>query len=82
MCIRDSTRADHHAEAAQAIADRRPSLVFGSPPCADWCSLNARVDHPRMEPAEVERRRGEARAHLEFAAQLYEAQLARGARFL
>eukprot|EP00969_Alexandrium_andersonii_P105778 4665809-Alexandrium_andersonii.AAC.1 len=35
-----------------------------------------------MEPAEVERRRVEARVHLEFVVQLYEAQLARGARCL
>eukprot|EP00969_Alexandrium_andersonii_P120264 5316902-Alexandrium_andersonii.AAC.1 len=35
-----------------------------------------------MEPVGVERRRVEARVHREFVAQLYEAQLARGARFL
>eukprot|EP00969_Alexandrium_andersonii_P194939 8611299-Alexandrium_andersonii.AAC.1 len=35
-----------------------------------------------MPPEEVERRKREACARLDFATKLYEAQLARGARFL
>ena len=40
------------------------------------------LNHQRMDPEEVERRRRKARLHLEFVVKLYWKQLARGAHFL
>eukprot|EP00969_Alexandrium_andersonii_P060723 2674717-Alexandrium_andersonii.AAC.1 len=59
----------------RAFGARRPCLLEGSPPRADWCSLNVNVNHPRMDPREVQSRRRRARVHLEFVVQLYLLQL-------
>eukprot|EP00969_Alexandrium_andersonii_P077890 3435423-Alexandrium_andersonii.AAC.1 len=60
-----------------ALGARRPYLLVGSPPCADRCPLKRNINHPRMDNGEVRERLGEARAHVEFAIELYRSQLAR-----
>eukprot|EP00969_Alexandrium_andersonii_P052430 2302360-Alexandrium_andersonii.AAC.1 len=67
--------------ASRLVASRRPFLLIGSPPCADWRGLNAHANRPKMDRREVARRAVGARVHMEFVAKLYQAQLERGARF-
>eukprot|EP00969_Alexandrium_andersonii_P334351 14775296-Alexandrium_andersonii.AAC.1 len=40
------------ARAIRLVASRRPFLMIGSSPCADWRGLNVHVDHPRMDEQE------------------------------
>eukprot|EP00969_Alexandrium_andersonii_P280194 12386899-Alexandrium_andersonii.AAC.1 len=49
-----------------------PVSPCGSPPCADWCSLNVNVNHPRVGPVEVQGRTRRAQARLEFVVKLYQ----------
>ena len=78
----DFDKPEDREEAEKRIDAERPYLLVGSPPCTDWCALNVRLNHPRMDPAVVAERRRRARAHLHFVVKLYLKQLARGAHFL
>ena len=78
----DFDRPEGRAEAERRIGAARPYLLVGSPSSTDWCALNVRWNHPRMDPAVVAERRRKARAHLSFVVRLYLGQLSRGAHFL
>ena len=57
----DFDRAEDRAEAERRIDQSAPYLLIGSPPCTEWSSFNIRLNHKRMDPQEVERRRRRAR---------------------
>eukprot|EP00969_Alexandrium_andersonii_P267836 11836209-Alexandrium_andersonii.AAC.1 len=61
----------------RALGAQRPYVVVGCPPCTDWCGLNARVDHPCVDRAEVAERKRKVKVHLEFVANIYLSQLER-----
>eukprot|EP00969_Alexandrium_andersonii_P225092 9941220-Alexandrium_andersonii.AAC.1 len=75
-------RADDCDRVVRLLGARRLYPLIGSPPCADWRSFDAHVNHPRVGPEVVAERACEARARLEFAVKLHRAQLERGARSL
>ena len=74
----DFDKPEDREEASRRIDREQPYLLVGSPPRTDWCALNARLNHPKMDPAIVAERRRRARAHLGFVVKLYLGQLARG----
>jgi len=78
----DFLRADHRQEVRQRIAQERPYLVVGSPPCTDFSVLFRNLCAPRMNQEEVRRRRIRAEILLRFAAEIYMLQLSRGDHFL
>ena len=57
-------------------------MVVGSPPCRDLPQWNVHMNHPKMDPEEVKRRRWEAETHLAFCAEIYEMQVREGRHFL
>jgi hypothetical protein len=73
----DLLRADHRREVRRRIAEERPYLVVGSPPCTDFSVLFRGLCVPRMCPEEVRRRRVRAEILLRFSVEIYQAQLAR-----
>ena len=69
-------------KAAQKIEEQQPDLVVGSPmcaPCSNLQNLNMRTPEGQ---AKVQQKEEEGDQHLEFCAQQYEAQMARGGYFL
>jgi hypothetical protein len=78
----DFLRADHRKEVRRRIAEERPYLAVGSPPCADFSVLFRGLCAPRMHPEEVKKRRVKAELLLRFSAEIYQSQLARGDHFL
>jgi hypothetical protein len=78
----DFLRADHRTEVRRQIAEQRPYLVVGSPPCTDFSVLFRGLCAPRMRPEEVRKRRVRAEILLRFSAEIYRSQLARGDHFL
>lgn len=78
----DFTRAADRREALRQIQVQRPYLVIGSPPCASFCSMNVRLNYPKMDPADVARRVVEGKVLLDFALQVYKVQLENGRHFL
>ena len=59
-----------------------PWLLVGSPPCTEYCLLQRNLNHPRMDPEEVRRRRAEAALLFAFALACYVFQLRGGRHFL
>ena len=78
----DFRRADDRARARRQISEEKPYLVIGSPPCTSFSRLNANLNRGRVAPRELQRRQAEGRLLLNFAAEVYRDQLARGAHFL
>ena len=78
----DFRRAEDRARARRQISKEKPYLVIGSPPCTSFSRLNVNLDHGRVDPQELQRRQVEGRLLLNFAAEVYRDQLARGAHFL
>ena len=76
------SREDHREEVRERVCALRPYLLIGSPPCTDWCAMNARLSHPRMDPGDVERRVELANVNPQFVASLYWEQFERGCHFL
>ena len=64
------------------IARDKPFLVIGSPPCVDWTFFNETINHQKMTPEEVRRRKVEREIHLRFAVEIYCMQLAGGRHFV
>eukprot|EP00969_Alexandrium_andersonii_P360080 15454592-Alexandrium_andersonii.AAC.1 len=58
----DCDRADDRDRVIRLLGVRRPYLIAGSRPRADWCSFNARINHPRVGPEVVAERARKARA--------------------
>ena len=69
----DFTKPEMRKRTARKVIDEKPFVLVGGPPCTDWSSLMNR-NLPKMDPAEVEMRNGEARVHLEFCMTLYNIQ--------
>ena len=67
--------------ARKRIEKEKPYVVVGSPPCTFYSILN-KINHPRMDAREVQRRRIEADTLLNFAIEIYELQLRGGRHFL
>ena len=78
----DFRRAEDRARARRLIAEEQPYLVIGSPPCTVFSRLNINLNKGRVAPRELQRRQAEGRLLLNFAAEVYRDQLARGAHFL
>jgi hypothetical protein len=78
----DFTKASNRKQARLEIAEEKPDLLVGSPPCTDCSILNRAWNFPRMDPKEVARRRIAASIHLTFCCQLYLDQIAAGRYFL
>ena len=78
----DFRRAEDRARARRLIAEEQPYLVIGSPPCTEFSRLNINLNKGRVAPRERQRRLAEGRLLLNFAAEIYRDQLARGAHFL
>ena len=73
---------EDRAKARRRIQREKPSVVIGSPPCTDSCTLNQNINHKKMPAEEVRRRMTEARLHLEFCAEIYKEQMCAGRHFL
>ena len=57
-------------------------MVFGSPPCTSFCTLNRRFNYRRIDPARVQRAIYEGNVFFKFALEIYELQLTEGRHFL
>jgi hypothetical protein len=73
--------AEDRARCRRQLAKEKPYLVIGSPPCTQYTRLQ-NLNRNRVDPKERHRRQVEAKILLDFAVEVYRAQLARGARFL
>ena len=78
----DFRRADDRARARRQISKEQPYLVIGSPPCTSFSLLNVNLNRGRVDAKELQRRQAEGRVLLNFAAEIYRDQLARGVHFL
>ena len=68
--------------ARQLFAEQRPYIIIGSPECKQFCTFQA-LNMMRSKDVEaMERAKVAAIVHLEFVAQLYADQIARGLYFL
>ena len=59
----------------------KPWVLIGGPPCTD-CSIIQNLNWGKMTPEERERRKVEAKLHIDFCAQLYRIQHEQGRLFL
>jgi hypothetical protein len=73
--------ADDRARCRRQLAKEKPYLVIGCPPCTQYSRLQ-NLNRNRVDPRERHRRQVEAKVLLDFAIEVYRAQLARGAHFL
>jgi hypothetical protein len=73
--------AEDRARCRRQLAKEKPYLVIGSPPCTQFSRLQ-NLNRNRSDPRERRRRLVEAKVLLDFAVEVYRAQLARGAHFL
>ena len=78
----DFSKAADRRRARKEIAEDKPELVVGSPPCTDCSILNRLWNFPKMDPKEVIRRRTMASVHLSFCCQIYLDQVKAGRYFL
>ena len=67
--------------AVHKLLKDEPTLLIGSPMCTAFSQIN-QINHPKMDPWEVERRMSHGRKHLEFCTKLYELQWKVGRYFL
>jgi hypothetical protein len=67
----DLRKEADRARARKLISQEKPFIVIGSPPCTDFSSWNTRLNHKRMSPEEVQRRKVEAETLLGFAIEEY-----------
>jgi hypothetical protein len=77
----DFLRADDRERCRRQLAREKPYLVIGSPPCTQYSRLQ-NLNRGRGDPRELQRKRTEAKVLLDFAVEVYQGQLARGAHFL
>ena len=77
----DFRRAEDRARARKQIAEEKPYLVIGSPPCTNFSRLQ-NLNRYKVGEEELDRRRAEDRVLLDFAVEIYRDQLARNAHFL
>ncbi len=73
--------AEDRARCRRQLAREKPYLVIGSPPCTQFTRLQ-NLNQGRTDPKERHRKQAEAKVLLNFAFEVYRAQLARGAHFL
>jgi len=78
----DFRLASHRAKARRQVAENKPYIVIGSPPCTDWSIINVNCNHKKMSEDERRRRMIEARVHLRFSVELYRMQIKGGRHFL
>ena len=76
----DFTRAKDRRWAMRLVREQKPLWIIAAPPCSSFTHLNAVINYPRMDPAEVSRRMAEGMTHLRFVCRLYRHQI-RHARF-
>ena len=77
----DFLRAEDRREALRQIQEQQPYIVIGSPPCTPFSQLQ-RLNKNRVTPEAWRRGQVEGRVLLDFAAQVYQVQLAAGRHFL
>jgi hypothetical protein len=73
--------AEDRARCRRQLAREKPYLVIGSPPCTPFSRLQ-NLNRRRGDPKERLRRQVEGKVLLDFAVEVYRAQLARGAHFV
>ena len=78
---RDFRAAAKRRRAEELLRATRPWLLTGGPPCTD-CSIIQNLNWGKMTPEERERRKVEAKLHVDFCAQLYRIQHEEGRLFL
>ena len=77
----DFTKAEHRQRARREIAELKPYIVIGSPPCTMFSQLQ-NLNKRHWSDAEWSARWTAARVHLQFCAQIYQDQLREGRHFL
>ena len=65
----DFRLASKRDEAARELLEDKPALLAGSLACTDWSTL-INFGWNRMDPEDVQRRKAEARTHIEFCVKL------------
>ena len=65
----DVRKGEDRDRARRRILKERPFLVVGSPPCTEFCSVQA-LNQDRFSEEERQWRRVEAKVHLGFALQI------------
>ena len=78
----DFNKSSDRIEARKYIEEQKPTWVIGCPPCTFFSLWNQAMNHRKMHPDEVEKRRKEAVRHLRFVVGLYMIQLTNGRHFL
>jgi hypothetical protein len=73
--------AEDRARCRRQLAKEKPYLVIGSPPCTQFSRLQ-NLNRAKANPRERHCKQVEAKVLLDFACEVYRAQLARGAHFL
>ena len=77
----DFRSAAKRRRAEELLNATKPWLLVGGPPCTDY-SVMQNMNWGKMSPAERERRKVEAKLHVDFCAQLYRIQHEQGRLFL
>ena len=77
----DLTASEARRKARELLDRSKPKLLVGSPVCTYFSTIMA-WNWPRMNPEEAKKKWREAVLHLNFAIELYQAQLDSGRLFL
>ena len=77
----DFSIPERRAAARKLLAETKPYLLIGSPPCTPFSKLQ-NLNFPKMDPKVVEEMLRQGREHLEFCCTLYRDQLKAGNHFL
>ena len=78
----DFNKSADRAEARRYVEEMKPTWVIGCPPCTFFSLWNQAMNHRKMDPAVVEKRRKEAVRHLRFVIGIYMIQISNGRHFL
>jgi hypothetical protein len=78
----DFSKGGARARCRREIAQQKPMLVVGSPPCTPFSAWNVNMNYPKMDSEDVRRRRAEGMVHLAFSAEIYATQVRGGRYFL
>ena len=77
----DFNKSADRAEARGYVEEMKSTWVIGSPACTVFSLGNQAMNHRKMDPAVVEKRRKEAVRHLRFVIGINMIQISKGAAF-
>ena len=67
----DFAKAKQRQKAREYVANNKPLVLIGSPPCDQW-SIMQNLNKGKRNPEEVHKKLIEAKIHLAFCAELYQ----------